>query len=675
MDFKPFSHAVHARFVELSKHELFVVGDHDFQDRLYAHYLAAFPEGTNPVYLTKTEHDCSCCRNFIKNLGRVVAIVDGEIKTVWDVLDIRVDAAYHLVAQRMAALVRATPITDLFRTKEPSYGAEVTRQMLLDKSVKSWNHFHGKVAAKHLSTEPDTAKGTYRTNVQVFQRGLEELTMDAVDSVLSLIDSKALYRGEEHRSGVMTFRLAKHTYDMLPADQQAIYLWALAGNMAASRFRNTVIGTLVDDLSQGKDLESAVRAFEAKVAPENYKRTTALITPRMVEDAMGTIRELGLEPALERRMASIADVSINNVLWADRSARGLMKGGVESLLLDVATKPRANPVSRGQMINDISIHDFMAFLPTLSSMEMLVSNTHLNNFMTVTAPATDMLQDHHQLFKWDNLFAWSYDGNVADSIKEKVKKAGGNVTNAKLRVSLAWFNYDDLDLYVTTPDGDKICFYNKRGVLDVDMNAGGRRQSRQPVENASFTYLEDGLYEVSVNNYVRVETDDVGFVIEVENDGKIVQLSHPKAIGNKATEIVAYIHVKNGKIVEIKPAEGIIGGGFTQKKWGIDTETFVKVDTLMHSPNFWDGNAVGNKHWFFILHGCKNDAPTRGIYNEFLNPALEKHRKVFEVLGNKTLCPPAEQQLSGLGFSSTRGDIVTVRAQTDKGQRIFNVNF
>ena len=34
---------------------------------------------------------------------------------------------------------------------------------------------------------------------------------------------------------------------------------------------------------------------------------------------------------------------------------------------------------------------------------------------------------------------------------------------------------------------------------------------------------------------------------------------------------------------------------------------------------------MGNRHTFFVLHGAKNDEPTRGIYNEFLHPRLEPH--------------------------------------------------
>src|SRR5690606_21407108 len=102
---------------------------------------------------------------------------------------------------------------------------------------------------------------------------------------------------------------------------------------------------------------------------------------------------------------------------------------------------------------------------------------------------------------------------------------------------------------------------------------------------------------------------------------------------------------------------------------------FVKVNTLLLSPNYWDDQAAGNKHLFFILEGCANDEPARGIYNEFLRPELEKHRKVFEVLGNRTKCQPDGEQLSGLGFSFTQRNTATVRVKGDRLNATFNIKF
>jgi len=308
-------------------------------------------------------------------------------------------------------------------------------------------------------------------------------------------------------------------------------------------------------------------------------------------------------------------------------------------------------------------------LPQAISIDMLVEGKHLNNFMSLTA---HVHTGYEGLFKWANGFGWSYDGNITDSIKEKVKAAGGKVTNAKLRISLAWFNHDDLDIHVLEPSGQHIYYCNKAGKLDVDMNAGSGR-TRKPVENVSWVTTMSGVYEVRVNQYRQRETSDVGCVVEIENQGKLHQLSHPGAL--KGMVPFAKITVAHGVITNIEPAKGIVGGGISQEKWGLKTETFVKVNTLMHSPNYWDGNAVGNKHWFFMLDKCKNPDTTRGIYNEFLQSGLEQHRKVFEILGDKTKCQPTDDQLSGLGFSSTRDDVVTLRVTTQNNTRLYSVNF
>ena len=74
-----------------------------------------------------------------------------------------------------------------------------------------------------------------------------------------------------------------------------------------------------------------------------------------------------------------------------------------------------------------------------------------------------------------------------------------------------------------------------------------------------------------------------------------------------------------------------------------------------------------------MLDGAKNDELTRGFYNEFLHPRLEPHRKVFEVIADKTKCRPTDGQLSGLGFSSTKRASFIVKVHQGKKQRLFNV--
>lgn len=679
-DFTKFSKPVHDRFVEMSKNELYVV---DIEgEEMWAAYLQAFPAGTNLIHKTRTEYDCSCCKQVVKNIGNVVMIeADGKLRSVWGMPD-AYPFPFDYVSTILNDLVTSAKIVGVFRSSERKYGTQETKQLvdLADgsKFVKSWNHFYVDVAARHYTTEVATVRGEKNTTAQVYERGLRELSISAVDQVLELIDTKALYRGEEHLAAVKDFAQAKRKYDALVSEEQKnVFVWQNFQSPSA-RFRNTVIGTLVTDISGGLDLETAVRGFESKVAPVNYKRPTALITPRMIEQAMKTIKDEGLDTALERRFAKISDVSVNNVLWVNNETKGLMKvDSLQDALLSTVKKE-----VKLTDVENVSINDFMVdVLPHALNVEALVKNVHLSNFVSLTAP---VYADAEPLFKWNNAFGWSYDGNITDSIKERVKAAGGNVTNAKLRISLSWSNYDDLDLHVVEPSKYEICFYQKKspsgGYLDVDMNAGSGT-TRSPVENVSYARgVADGKYGIYVNNYSQRETSDVGCVIEIEVDGLITQLSHPSAI--KPTNItrstgvlIATLHMRNGKVEKLEPAKGVIGGGVSQDKWGVKTEDFVKVDTVMFSPNYWDDNAVGNKHWFFMLNGCKNDLPVRGIYNEFLDSRFEKHRKVFEVLGEKTKAQPTSEQLSGLGFSSTRDAVLTVRVKSAKLQKVYNIHF
>jgi hypothetical protein len=687
-DFLLFTKLVGSTFQAMTKAAQVFVTSVD-GETLYQMYLGAFPAGTNPIFSKSAEHDCSCCKQFLRRAGSIVTIdTRSALRTVWDDAAGKAPPPYDEVAANLRGVVLAADIADLYRVgdKETSFGAAQTRSLnKASGKVITWDHLHTGTIPKSLqAASPDAARGDYRTTVQVFVRGLTELTPSAVDTVMSLVDAKSLYRGEEHKPALQQFQAAQRTFLSLPEGRERdVFAWTNAHG-PASRFRNTVIGTLVQDLSEGRDLELAVQSFEAKVAPQNYKRTSAVITPGMVKDAMATIEELGLESALERRFAVIGDISVNDVKWVDNRAKPLMKGGLGDALMQhaVAANPRS-PQEDDQQAETISLDEFMTrVLPQTTSMELLLKGVHLGNLVSLTAPTHP---EPKQLFRWDNDFAWSYAGNVADSIAERVKKAGGKVDGATLRVSLSWFNTDDLDLHIHEPPGrgaaglrDHIYFGSKHGwtggELDVDMNAAGVL-SREPVENVVWMKtISGGAYKVVVNNFRKRESVDVGFVVEVENNAKISHFSYNKAVRDKQDVHVATLHVKSGIVEHLELGDpAVTASNVSQAKWGLHTETYVKVNAVTLSPNYWGDNAVGNRHTFFLLEGAKNDEPTRGIYNEFLHPRLEGHRKVFEIIGDKTKCQPTDGQLSGLGFSSTKRDAVLIRVQQGRKQRLFNV--
>lgn len=640
--FEIFAKAVHARFMEMSQGELYVTSTED----LFEKYLSAFPKGMDPMFRTRTEHDCQCCKQFITRLGITVSLKDGKLTTVWGDLDL--PAPYKTVADTMDDYVGTHPIVSVFRTKEPRYGTDHNYDKVTNQR---YNHFHSVVDGKHYTQDVGSRLGEFDNIYQVLKRGLTEIKMSHIDNVIDLIENNNLYRGEEHKTAVLGFRQLLQDYN--GTDN---YIWEHIHNRHA-RFRNTVIGTLLVDLAEGKELDVAVRSFETKVAPTNYKRTTSIITQRMVEDAVGKLNELGLGGAIYRRYARLTDISVNDVLFVDNNV--VLKDNVTALL-EGSIKPN-NKVTIGTL--HLSADAFVKdILPGARSIQLHLENRHTGNFVSLTGS-----DGPERLFKWNNNFAWSYDGDVTDSVKQRVKAAGGRI-DCKLRVSLSWYNTDDLDLHAYTPNQDHVYFANKMGILDVDMNA--HSLVRNPVENLAFNNLIDGVYVIEVNQFRRRETTDFGFAIEVECDGILNQYNYSKALRDKEIVRCFKLYVAGGKLVKIQT--DLQGGNTSKEKWGVKTETLVPVSLITYSPNHWQGQSVGAKHLIFALKNCNNPEPTRGIYNEYLRSDLEKYRKVFEVLGAKTKCQPTEDQVSGVGFTAARGDTVT--AVVD-GRRSYNIIF
>lgn len=487
-----------------------------------------------------------------------------------------------------------------------------------------------------------------------------------------------MYRGEEHKRAVEFFIQHKKAYAALPEGKaQWAYIYYHAGKIgSAVRFRPTVIGTLVEDLSNGVDLERAVSSFETKVAPTNYKRTSAVVTPGMVKQAKDKIEELGLTDSLVRRFATITDLSADKVLFSATSKKSL--DVFDDLISESSRKVSDKSLKK---VEEISAEKFIAdVLPTATQVELLVEGKHRTNFMSLL---TEEYPGSPQLFKWNNPFSWAYAGNITDSIKENVKKQGGAV-DGLLRVSLAWHNSDDLDLSLGEPTGrgeNRVYFGNRTGKygckLDIDANGGGVTNSVDPVENIIYPYgaqLPTGEFNVYVDQFSKRVRTDEGFTLQVEANGTTYNYTFDGSYQGHREHMLTIVH-KGGNVFEIKDVNSTLRSVSVAGKeiWGVQTNSFVPVNTIINSPNFWDGE-IGNKHTFFLIDGCKTDEETRGFFNEFLKDELNPHRKVFELLGERTKVQPADEQLSGLGFSSTKRDEVTVRV-TGKSKRTFLVKF
>ena len=666
MDFFNFNQLIVNQLNKMCKLSNLFITDID-TEKLWDLYLNSFPAGTNEIYLTRRAFDCSCCHNFVRRYGNIVAIDDSNnLISMWD---INPDYPYNEVVPKLANYVKSAPIKSLFLSEEKVMGVEKTIQTTNVGNI-TWNHFYYKPDLKFVETKYAASKiGSFTDSKNVFERALNEITDDAINTVEDLINQGSLYKGDEYLHLITQFKKLKSDYNYF--NKNVNWIWKnilVTISDSLSRIKNTSIGTLLINISEGMDLDTAVSKYEAIVAPTNYKRPKAIFTSKMIEEAQNKCVELNID--LNRRYAVKDDITVNNVIFIDRSNNFVIENDpFTSLQQDVVPKNLSK-------IEEVNIEDFIKnVVPTATKIEALVENKHNNNFMSLVAPLN---LNATKMFKWNNNFSWSYKGNVTDSIKERVKEAGGSVEGC-LRISLSWNNYDDLDLHVFTPNGEHIYFSNpytikEKGNLDVDMNAGGRN-SRTPVENIIFPsidLMQKGIYEIKVNNFNARERKDLGFVVQIEFNNTIYELEYDNNnVRNLNVADIVFDGINftlNSKIKSSQTSKNINN---------IDTNKFKTVSMLLNSPNYWDDQKIGNKHYFFILENCILDETPRGFFNEYLRDDLITHKRIFEALGSKMIVPPLKNpsdQLSGIGFSSTIRNELIVRV-TSTFTRLLKIKF
>lgn len=663
--------------------------DHLFEvavdkDELWNLYLDSFPAGTNEIYRERRWHDCSCCRQFIKTIGNAVVIRNNQIVTIWDFRTD--DSTYQPVLDALSSFIKSHAVSDIFVSKFKKIGTLQNYEELENGKVQEWTHFYVELPdnlVDRSSRSEGDIKGGFRDTRNVFKRSLDEITMDAIDTILELINSNTLYKGEEWKGALDEFKKYKKEYDKLTSDvERDNYAWeqSVKAGIAIGRIRNHSIGTLLINVSEEMDLDTAVKKYEQIVAPSNYKRSKPVFTQKMLEDAQKKITDLGYLDSLPRRYARLDDITVNDILFSNKDASKRISGAVD-IFGELAKTAKGGNAKKFSKIEEVTIDTFINdILPTANEVELYLENKHSSNLASLIAPQN---KDSKSMFKWGNNFGWAYSGNLTDSdMKDRVKEAGGSVTG-DLRFSIQW-NEDgrdncDLDAHCKEADGFEIYygsakkpnFSRTKGQLDVDVIHPNGRIAVENITWANRNTMKDGVYKFFVNQFSGSVKN--GFRAEVEFDGQIYSFDYPHSMRSGENVMVAEVTLKNGEftIKELLPSSVS-----SKEIWGVKTNEFVPVSVICFSPNFWENvkNKVGHRHVFFMLKGCINDENPSGMFNEFLVQELYEHRKVMEALGSKMRVENTDDQLSGVGFATDKRAEVIVKV-IGNVERVVKVKF
>ena len=134
-------------------------------------------------------------------------------------------------------------------------------------------------------------------------------------------------------------------------------------------------------------------------------------------------------------------------------------------------------------------------------------------------------------------------------LMDRLAREGGK--SGVVQISLAWDDYNDLDMHVFCPSGERIYFNNRKsecgGELDVDMNV--RPKSKTPIENVVWTDVApDGEYKIGVHFYrhhrKRRTKKTCQFRLRVVTYGQAKEYSGELTHGDPMSMVTSFVLIK-----------------------------------------------------------------------------------------------------------------------------------
>lgn len=385
-----------------------------FLARIQARFESRTGDGSQPVFLTDAEnlwavyldsfadpanrqhHNCSACRKFIERFGGLAVVEeDGSVgSALWHAED--APEAYAKAVMQLVKAVRRAKIVSPFLSCDAVLGSP---------EAGGWPHLSiaPPAAMRYAGAvlKPAQAMAEKREDFKTVMRALDEFTQPMIKTAVTLLKSDHLYSSER------VLGQAKWLQDLHVARAaasgygKAAVVWSAIAKAPAGfcHPRSSMIGTLLEDIAAGMEFSDIAKRFADKMHPLRYQRPQALPSAGNIAQAEKLFAQLGLAPALERRMARIDEIPL---IWSPKAEEPAAPagGGIFSHL-----KTKATSAASSLSIPSITMTAEKFLREVATDADTIELNLPAGNH-TFIGLTTAVNADAPKLFQWDHPFSW-----------------------------------------------------------------------------------------------------------------------------------------------------------------------------------------------------------------------------------------------------------------------------
>ncbi len=228
-------------------------------------YLENIPKEHNPIFRQRRHYDGSYDRHFVKTLGNITSIENGEIKHLWQIGDV---GYFNNSVEKIDRMLKNSKIKEPFSAKTSICGSKPSVDNY-DKNI-TWTHFYAKIPSRFTNIFGRDI-GESNTIAEVFERSLMEANIEDIDLILENIGQ--IYRMNEFEEMLKSWKNDIIAYNN--SKNKDLFIWSevLSSRKYSLKYRNTIVRFM---LTKDKEISPEEFAEIQTFAQFSYGKNLAL---------------------------------------------------------------------------------------------------------------------------------------------------------------------------------------------------------------------------------------------------------------------------------------------------------------------------------------------------------------------------------------------------------------